>query len=115
MNKKRMGNDSGWHYLGGMLCVFSLGACQSQWYPEVGFGSSVNNAITEQIANKNAPEVTQRESQGMDGPAAKASIDNYQRSFEQTGALGISGGGSNPIISPTGSATTSNLPSITGR
>ena len=114
MIKKKIGIVSSRHYLGGLLMVLILGGCRSQWYPEVGFGSSVNNAISEQKANKNAPEVVQRESQGMDGPAAKASIDNYQRSFEQTGMPGMLGGGSVPIISPTGS-TTSNLPSITGR
>ena len=97
------------------LTYFLITACQSSWYPEVGFGSSVNEAIAAQTVNKENPKEIKRETQGMDGPAAKASIDNYQRSFEQTGSSSMYGSSSSAIISPSGSASSSNLPSITGR
>ena len=90
-------------------------ACQSSWYPQVGFGSSVNDAVAAQTVNKDGPKEVKRDTQGMDGPAAKASIDNYQRSFEQTGTSSMYGSSSNTIISPAGSAASSNMPSITGR
>ncbi len=97
------------------LPIILITACQSSWYPQVGFGSSVNDAVAAQTVNKDGPKEVKRETQGMDGPAAKASIDNYQRSFEQTGTSSMYGSSSNTIISPAGSAASSNMPSITGR
>jgi len=97
------------------LPIILITACQSSWYPQVGFGSSVNDAVAAQTVNKDGPKEVKRETQGMDGPAAKASIDSYQRSFEQTGAPSMYGSSSNTIISPAGSAASSNMPSITGR
>lgn len=101
-------------------CIVSIAsllitACQADWYPQPSFGSSINNAITAQTVNKNIPAMVDRENQGMDGPAAKATIDSYQRSFEQTGSPSVYGTGSSSIISPTGSSSSSNLPSIIGR
>lgn len=95
--------------------LFLVTACQADWYPQAGFGSSVNNAIASQIVNKDAPIRVNDEAQGMDGPSAKASIDNYQRSFEQMGSNQMIGSGSSTIINPAGSSSGSNLPSIIGR
>lgn len=97
------------------MTLFFLTACQADWYPQAGFGSSVNDAIAAQTANKDAPSKLNRETQGMDGPSAKASIDNYQRSFEQLGSNQMTGSGSSQIINPAGSSSSSNLPSIIGR
>ncbi len=107
-----------WNFLGYLILpipLFLLTACQADWYPQAGFGSSVNGAIAAQTVNKDAPRSVSRETQGMDGPAAKASIDNYQRSFEQSGSPSMYGSGSNPIISPAGGSSSSNLPSIISR
>jgi hypothetical protein len=94
---------------------FILLGCQSGgWYPDDKFGSSVNQAISDQIANKNAPDVVNRSSMGMDGPTAKSTIDNYQKSFEQPSGSTVSGNNSSGIFNPMGSSNSS-LPSITGR
>ncbi len=62
--------------------VWGLTACQSYWDADPNLGSSVNSAIRSQIANPNAPQVKQPSQQGMDGVAAKKSVDNYQKSFD---------------------------------
>ncbi len=97
------------------LPSFILLGCQSGWYPDDKFGSSVNQAISDQIANKNAPEVVNRSTMGMDGPTAKSTIDNYQKSFEQPSGSTVSGNNSSGIFNPMGSSNSSSLPSITGR
>lgn len=93
--------------------IFGLTACQSTWYPETDFGSSVNDAIIDQVANIKAPEPVARNSMGMEGPAAKSSIDNYQKSFEasSTGVVYGSGGTGSFV----GSGGGSSLPSISGK
>lgn len=99
----------------GLIIVVSvaLTACQSTWNPEAEFGSSVNNAITDQIANKNAPEPVARNSMGMEGPAAKSSIDNYQKSFEASSSGAVYGSsGSGSFVGAGGGAA---LPSISGK
>ena len=95
------------------LAILTLTACQSTWYSEVDFGSSVNNAITEQSANKNAPEPVARNSMGMEGIAAKSSIDNYHKSFEAS-STGMTFGSSG-TSSFVGSGSGSILPSISGK
>ncbi|SMC30883.1 hypothetical protein [Polynucleobacter kasalickyi] len=101
--------------LGGFfLVLIILQGCQAGWYPESNFGSTVNKAIYDQTANKNSPESVDRDSMGMDGPTAKSSIDNYQRSFEQVGGSSVYGGNSGAFVNPMGSSNSS-LPSITGR
>lgn len=65
-------------------CAVALGltACQSYWDTDPQLGSSVNDAIRAQVANPNAPQVKQTSKPGMDGVAAKKSVDNYQKSFD---------------------------------
>ncbi len=95
------------------LGIVTLTACQSTWYPEVDFGSSVNDAITNQVANKKAPEPVARNTMGMEGPAAKSSIDNYQKSFEASSSGMVYGsGGTGSFVSSGGG---SSLPSISGK
>lgn len=62
--------------------ALSLSACQSYWDADPNLGSSVNSAIRAQVANPNAPQAKQPLKQGMDGVAAKKTIDNYQQSFD---------------------------------
>ena len=95
------------------LSILILTACQSTWYSETDFGSSVNNAITDQAVNKNAPERVSRNSMGMDGPAAKSSIDNYHKSFEASSTGVIFGSGSDGSF--VGSGGGRSLPSISGK
>lgn len=64
------------------LVVLSLSACQSYWDADPNLGSSVNDAIRAQVANPNAPQMKQTSKQGMDGVAAKKTVDNYQQSFD---------------------------------
>ena len=97
------------------LPSFILLGCQTGWYPDDQFGSSVNKAIADQIANKNAPDTLNISSMGMDGPTAKSTIDNYQKSFEQPSGSTVSGNNSSGIFNPMGSSNSSSLPSITGR
>lgn len=65
-------------------CAVAMGltGCQSYWDTDPSLGSSVNDAIRAQVANPNAPEVKQTSKSGMDGVAAKKSVDNYQQSFD---------------------------------
>ena len=93
-------------------CLITLTACQSSWYPEVDFGSSVNQSIADQTANKNAPEPVARNTMGMEGPAAKSSIDNYQKSFEASSSGVVYGSGSTGSFVGSGG---SSLPSILGK
>ncbi|MFZ9611539.1 MAG: hypothetical protein ACO294_12645 [Methylococcales bacterium] len=100
----------------GMLIVLvpSLTACQSTWFPESDFGSSVNQAIANQVANKNAPDPVARNTMGMEGVAAKSSIDSYQKSFESS-ATGVVYGssGSGAFVGSSGGGAS--LPSISGK
>ena len=70
-------------YTASILLMFSgLIACQSNWSPEPDFGSSVTSAVKAQEVNPSAPEGNKKVTKGLDGPSAKAGIDNYQKSFE---------------------------------
>lgn len=71
------------YYRLGLACVMAglLSACQSYWDPEPDFGASVNGAIRAQAVNKNPPTGNPYANAHMDGVAAKATVDNYQRSF----------------------------------
>ena len=96
------------------LLTVPLTACQSTWFPDSEFGSSVNQVIADQVANKNAPDQVPRNTMGMEGVAAKSSIDSYQKSFESsnTGVVyGSSGSGS--FVSSSGGGST--MPSISGK
>lgn len=85
------------------LAFLSLGGCQALWEPSPDFGSSVKEAIRAQAVNPDQPAKPPSNPTGMDGPAAKASIDNYNYSFEQrpsTSPSGTSGYGGMVVGSP---------------
>ena len=65
-----------------MACLMMLGACQSIWDPSTEFGSTVNDAVKDQLVNPNAPVGNTKVTTGFDGGAAKGAVDNYQKSFE---------------------------------
>jgi hypothetical protein len=75
------------------FALLSLAACQSYWDAHPDLGSSVNSAIQAQKVNPVAPEGNQKPTKGLDGPAAKASVDSYQRSFESKGSSSTYPGG----------------------
>lgn len=79
-------------FIGPWLASLMLSGCQALWEPGPDFGSSVNEAIRAQAVNPDQPAKRPINPSGMDGPAAKASIDNYNYSFEQRPS--ISSGGS---------------------
>jgi hypothetical protein len=88
--------------LGGLI-VLLLSGCQALWEPSPDFGSSVTEAIRAQAVNPDQPAKRPSNPTGMDGPAAKASIDNYNYSFEQrpsTSSSGSSGYGGMVVGSP---------------
>jgi hypothetical protein len=91
-----------------LLSIFFLCGCQALWEPSPDFGSSVKDAIRAQAVNPDQPAKTPINPTGMDGPAAKASIDNYHYTFEQrpatsNGAGGVSGYGGMITGSPSSS------------
>lgn len=64
------------------LCTtLLLGGCQSGWDTPPDLGQSVNEAIQAQLVNPTAPASNAPAPRGMDGPAAKYTIDNYDKSF----------------------------------
>jgi hypothetical protein len=77
-------------------------ACQSNWYESPDFGNSVNGAITSQAVNPNAPIGNKTPTKGLDGPAAKAGVDNYQRSYESRATTGGYPGGG--VLTPSSSS-----------
>jgi len=81
-----------------LLSVGMISACQSNWYEGADFGSSVRDAVTSQTANPAAPDGNKKPTKGLDGPAAKAGVDSYQRSFESKASSGNYAGGG--ILSP---------------
>ena len=93
------------------LAFLSLGGCQALWEPSPDFGSSVKEAIRAQAVNPDQPAKPPSNPTGMDGPAAKASIDNYNYSFEQrpsTSPSGTSGYGGMVVSSPSSGQPISN-------
>ena len=94
-------------FISTMIVLLSLSACQSYWDAHPDLGSSVNSAIQAQKVNPAAPEGNPKPTKGLDGPAAKASVDSYQRSFETKGSSSTYPGGG--ILSPSsGSGSGSN-------
>lgn len=68
-------------YLFWALAILALTGCQPYWNPEPDFGSSVNGAIRAQAVNPDPPTGNPYAKGHMDGKSAKATVDNYQRSF----------------------------------
>ncbi len=87
--------------IGVMLTSTLLLACQTNWYESPDFGNSVNQAVIAQSVNPNAPLGNKTPTKGLDGPAAKAGIDNYQRSYEIKSTTGnypsTAGSGTNSV------------------
>ena len=71
-----------------------------------------SQAIADQVANKNAPDPVDRNTMGMEGPAAKSSIDNYQKSFEASSSGSVYGSSNTGSFVGSGG---SSLPSILGK
>lgn len=65
-----------------MMNGIVLLACQSTWEPHPKFGEPINQAIQSQLVNPDAPDQNAIRTKGLDGAAAKSSIDNYEKSFE---------------------------------
>jgi hypothetical protein len=59
-----------------------LSACQSIWDTPPEFGSTINDAVKDQLVNPNAPVGNKKVTTGLDGGSAKGAVDNYQKSFE---------------------------------
>ena len=82
-------------FISTMIVLLALSACQSYWDAHPDLGNSVNSAIQAQKVNPVAPEGNPKPTKGLDGPAAKASVDSYQRSFEtKSSGSTYPGGGS---------------------
>lgn len=77
-----------------LLVCLGLVGCQPYWYPEPEFGTTVNQAVSAQLQNPNAPKGTPKSVVGIDGEAAKLSVDSYYKTFERKQAPISSGSGS---------------------
>jgi hypothetical protein len=87
------------------VCSLLLTGCQSFWSEEPGFGDHVNDAVQQQTVNPANPQnPSSASSQGMDGVAAKDSIDNYQKSFETRTGIGAGPYPSTPLGNAQGGA-----------
>jgi len=64
----------------GVLPLITLTACQSQWV-DTNEGEAVNAAIYTQSVYPDGRKDVPTKASGLDGVSAKATIDNYQRSF----------------------------------
>lgn len=70
-------------YISLAISGFLLIGCQSYWYADPDFGSTVNNAVRAQTANPNTPQAPAKgPAVGLDGVSAKKGVDNYQGSFD---------------------------------
>jgi hypothetical protein len=89
-----------------LLCTLGLAACQSNWV-ETNEGAAVNQAIMSQSVYPNGrPNTPTRSAGGLNGVAAKATIDNYQRSYVVP-LLGAAAGGGAPAASAAPATTPS--------
>lgn len=89
--------------------VTSMTGCQSYWNPEPDFGSTVNDAIRAQAVNKNPPTGNPYATAHMDGVSAKATVDNYQKSFTAPARTGQGSGTGSLININAGSGTGSSV------
>ena len=72
--------------------ALSLTACAPYWNAMPGYGEAVNGAIMAQAKNPDAPKGNPKPVAGLDGPAAKNSVDSYQKSFIRTQPTATGGG-----------------------
>lgn len=95
------------------LAVVTVAGCQPYWNAEPDFGSSVNGAIRAQAVNPDPPTGNPYAQGHMDGKSAKATVDNYQRSFTNPPRTTQGTGGSLININSggtTGGSTTGMMP-----
>ena len=64
--------------------MLSLNACSPYWDAMPTYGEAVNGAIVAHSKNPDAPKGNPKAVAGLDGPAAKNSVDSYQKSFIRT-------------------------------
>jgi hypothetical protein len=69
-----------------MAVALCVSGCAFSYQPEAGFGDSVRGAISKQTVNQ-SQALTDGVSPGLEGTAANASIQNYNRSFDQPVSL----------------------------
>lgn len=75
----------------GMMAIVALAGCASTT-PQLDerFGDAVNRAKAQQIINPDASQNTNPVA-GVDGTAAKASIDNYHKAYQTPTAAAVGG------------------------
>lgn len=75
----------------GMLAMVVLSGCASTTpHLDEKFGETVNKAKAQQIINPDASQ-NRNPVRGVDGEAAKASIDNYHKAYESPTAAPMGG------------------------
>lgn len=72
--------------------ALGMTACSPYWNAMPGYGEAVNGAIMAQAKNPDAPNGNPKSVAGLDGPAAKNSVDSYQKSFIRTPPPATGGG-----------------------
>lgn len=65
----------------GLVALLVAGCAENRYREEEGFGDAVRAAKARQIINPDASRNTARPD-GMDGIAAKATMDRYEKSYE---------------------------------
>lgn len=81
----------------GLVALLVAGCAENRYREPENFGDAVRAAQARQIINPDASRSTARPD-GMDGAAAKSTIDRYQKSFETPPApvnvftIGVGGG-----------------------
>lgn len=64
-----------------LMALLAAGCAENRYREEEGFGDAVRAAKARQIINPDASRSAKRPD-GLDGKAAKATIDRYEKSFE---------------------------------
>ncbi len=93
----------------GIVVVLVLSGCQSYWNADSDFGSSVNGAVRAQAINPDPPTGNPYAKAHMDGISAKATVDNYQKSFTAPARPGQGNTGSLISINSGSGLTTSGV------
>lgn len=75
------------HGLAALCMLAILSGCAHDYATEASFGRSVSEAVARQSLNPNGT-IQDGVTPGMDGFAAKASIDRYQAGFERPAGMG---------------------------
>lgn len=75
------------HGLAALSILATLSGCAHDYATEASFGRSVSEAVARQSVNPNGT-IHDGVTPGMDGFAAKASMDRYQAGFERPAGMG---------------------------